>query len=94
MIVKTLWDKLPADKQQAYDSTKGAQALYARYEQSQQRKSTAKSTSSAKGKGLAGASTQSKYWYTESQINAMDAATYSGNADRILMAYAQGRVKR
>lgn len=94
MIVKTMWDKLPADKQQAYDSTKGAQALYARYEQSQQRKSTAKGTSSAKGKGLAGATTQSKYWYTEKQINAMDAATYSGNADRILMAYAQGRVKR
>lgn len=92
MVVKTLWDKLPSDKQQAYDSTKGAQALYARYEQQQQRKGAAKATKTST-KGVSGG-TSSKYWYSESQINSMDAATYAQNANRIMVAYAQGRVKR
>ena len=87
-----MWDKLPRDKQQAYDTTKGAQALYARYEQQQQRKGTTKASKTST-KGSSGGST-SKYWYSESQINAMDAATYSQNANRIMVAYAQGRVKR
>lgn len=93
MIVKTLWDKLPRDKQQAYDSTKGAQALYARYEQQQQRKASTKGAAGTKSTNLAGGTT-SKYWYSESQINSMDAATYAQNANRIMVAYAQGRVKR
>lgn len=91
-VVKTMWDKLPRDKQQAYDSTKGAQVLYARYEQQQQRKGSTKATKTST-KGSSGAST-SKYWYSEQQINSMDAATYAQNANRIMVAYAQGRVKR
>jgi len=93
MIVKTMWDKLPPDKQQAYDSPKGAQVLYARYEEKNTRTSATKattSTSTAKQKG----STASKYWYTESQINAMDDATYKSQADRIMVAYAQGKVRK
>jgi hypothetical protein len=93
-IVKTLWDKLPRDKQQAYDTTKGAQALYAKYVQSQQRKSSTKGAGGTKGSSLAGGKSSSKYWYSESQINAMDAATYAQNSNRIMVAYAQGRVKR
>ena len=91
--IKPMWDKLTKEQQLAYDSPKGAQVLYARLEQQRQRKSTAKGGTTAKGKGLAGA-TKSGYMFTEAQINQMDAATYSANADRILLAYAQGKVKR
>lgn len=93
MIVKTLWDKLPPDKQQAYDSPKGAQVLYAKYSEKNTRKaatSTA-STSTAKTKTTG---TASKYWYTESQIESMDDATYKSQADRIMVAYAQGKVRK
>jgi hypothetical protein len=91
MIVKTMWDKLPPDKQQAYDSPKGAQVLYAKYAEKNTRNSATKqqtSTTTAKG------STASKYWYTESQINAMDDATYKLQSDRIMVAYAQGKVRK
>lgn len=94
MVVKTMWDKLPSDKQQAYDSTKGAQALYARYEQQQQRKGATKAAKTSTKGASSSSGSQSKYWYSESQINSMDAATYAQNANRIMVAYAQGRVKR
>lgn len=94
-IVANMWKKLPADKQQAYDSTKGAQALYAAYEQQQQRKLTAKGAAKGTAKsGLAVGNTSSKYLYSEKQINAMDAQTYAREAQNIMVAYAQGRVKR
>lgn len=94
-IVANMWKKLPADKQQAYDSTKGAQALYAAYEQQQQRKLSAKGATKGTSKsGLAVGNTSSKYLYTQRQIDSMDAATYSREAQNIMVAYAQGRVKR
>lgn len=93
-IVAKMWEKLPADKKQAYDSTKGAQVLYTRYEQQQNKKGTAKGTqSTVKGSGKQSAN-KSGYSFTQQQIDAMDAATYSQNADAIMVAYAQGKVKR
>jgi hypothetical protein len=90
-VVHQLWSKLPADKQQAYDNPKGAQVLYARYEQSRMnRKGT-----QGKTKTASQVSTPANKWmYTQRQIDQMDAATYSKEADRIMLAYAQGRVRR
>jgi hypothetical protein len=90
-VVKTLWDKLPPDKQQAYDSPKGAQVLYARYEQDQQRRGTAKVKSSTK---VSPANGGNKYWYTQAQIDRMPQDEYYKQSDRIMLAYAQGRVRR
>jgi hypothetical protein len=94
MIVKTMWDKLPPDKQQAYDSPKGAQVLYAKYEEKNTRKSATKTHTSTSTANSQKGSTASKYWYTESQINAMDDATYKQHNERIMVAYAQGRVRK
>jgi hypothetical protein len=90
VIVKSMWDKLPPDKQQAYDSPKGAQVLYARYESTSKKQGTTQSSTKK-----AGVSTPASKWaYTESQIQRMDQATYSANADRIMVAYAKGLVKK
>lgn len=93
MIVKKMWDKLPADKQQAYDTTKGAQVLYARYMQTNERKATTKTATTTKSGLAGGKANTSKYMYTQSQIDAMDAATYAANANNIMYAYAQGKVR-
>jgi hypothetical protein len=93
MIVKKMWDKLPADKQQAYDSTKGAQVLYARYMQNSERKATTRTATGTKAGLAGGKATASKYMYTQSQIDAMDAPTYAANATNIALAYAQGKVR-
>lgn len=93
-IVAKMWEKLPADKKQAYDSTKGAQVLYTRYEQQQNKKGVTKGAqSSVKGSGKQAAN-KSGYSFTQQQIDNMDAPTYSQNADAIMVAYAQGKVKR
>lgn len=93
-IVAKMWNKLPADRKQAYDSTKGAQVLYTRYEQQQNKKGATKGTqSSVKGSGKQAAN-KSGYSFTQQQIDNMDAQTYSQNANAIMVAYAQGKVKR
>lgn len=91
-VVAKVWSKLPADKQQAYDSTKGAQVLYARHEAQQSKSATAKGSqrTSTKATGTSSA----KYWYTQSQIERMAPEEYSANADRIMVAYAQNKVKK
>jgi hypothetical protein len=93
-VVAKMWAKLPADKQQAYDSTKGAQVLYARYEQQQSKKGTTRATQTTTKKGTPNSSGKNGYTFTQKQIDSMDAQTYSQNADAIMVAYAQGRVKR
>jgi len=92
-IVAKMWAKLPADKKQAYDSTKGAQVLYTRYEQQQSKKGSIKGTqTTTKGSGMK-STNKSGYVFTQRQIDSMDAATYSQNADANMVAYAQGKVK-
>ena len=91
-VVAKVWAKLPADKQQAYDSTKGAQVLYARHEAQQSKSATAKGSQRTSTKATGTAS--SKYWFTQSQIERMAPEEYSANADRIMVAYAQGKVKK
>ena len=93
-IVAKMWEKLPADKKQAYDSTKGAQVLYSRYEQQLNKKGATKASQTSTKAGKAPTTGKSRYAFTQQQIDAMDAATYSQNADAIMLAYAQGRVKR
>lgn len=91
-VVAKVWAKLPADKQQAYDSTKGAQVLYARHEAQQSKSATTKGSQRTSTKATGTAS--SKYWYTQSQIERMAPEEYSANADRIMVAYAQNKVKK
>lgn len=92
-IVAKMWAKLPADKKQAYDSTRGAQVLYTRYEQQQAKKGSSRGSQSSV-KQSKQSTDKGGYMFTQKQIDSMDAATYSQNADAIMIAYAQGRVKR
>jgi hypothetical protein len=91
-VVAKVWSKLPADKQQAYDSTKGAQVLYARHEAQQTKTATTRSSQRTSTKATS--NTPAKYWYTQPQIERMSAEEYSANADRIMVAYAQNKVKK
>ena len=91
-VVAKMWEKLPADKKAAYDSTKGAQLLWNQYET--KRASTGAAKVSKTMKSTAKQTSTPKWLYTQRQIDQMDAATYSAEADKIMLAYAQGKVKR
>lgn len=90
-VVAKMWSQLPPDKQQAYDSVKGAIALYTKHEKSGKAavasKVTAKSTQKppTNDKG---------YMYTEKQIERMTPEEWALNSQRVMYAYANGRVKR
>jgi len=90
--VKKLWDKLPADKQAQYDNVQGAIAIWARLEASGKVKSTPRLDKNSTGSTVA----QTKYWYTQAQISELmkNPNEYAKHADRITIAYQQGRVKR
>ena len=85
-VVSRMWSQLPDDKKAAYDNPKGAMALYERYTQQRGLKGI---QSSSKQPAV-----QSKYLYTQKQIDQMDQATYEREQKRIFLAYAQGKVKK
>lgn len=85
-VVSRMWAQLPDDKKAAYDNPKGAIALYERYTQKRGLKGIQTSNKQAP--------VESKYLYTQKQIDRMDQATYEREQQRIMLAYAQGRVKK
>lgn len=92
-VVAKMWKTLPPDKQQAYDSVKGAQILWNQHS-SRKSKSSANKVSSTMGSTAKPSTGQPRWLYTQKQIDNMDMATYSAEAQKIMLAYAQGKVKR
>jgi hypothetical protein len=86
--VAKVWNKLPDDKKQKLDNIDGVKAIWARIE-TKGGKSTPKLDKSA-----AKATAQSKYLFTQSQIDSMSDAEYAQNRQAIANAYAQGKVKK
>jgi hypothetical protein len=84
-IVLEEFGKLSPDEQELYDSPKGAQALWKRYESSNK--------PPAIDRGLSSVSkTEPTYLFTKAQIYAMSDDERRRNHSAVLAAYAQGKV--
>lgn len=92
MVVRQLWEKLPAEKQAQYDNAEGAKAIYAKL-QASGKAGTPKLDRNSTRKTEGG---QSKWMYTQAQINALmqNPDEYAKEADNILRAYQLGKVKK